>query len=1103
MGGSSKSVTVGYRYYVGMHMVLCRGPIDFVTEIKVDDKALIAGSITPGSYFINREDLFGGEGREGGVSGALDVMGGEASQGFNSYLASKLGSFVPAFRGVVSVVLRQMYLGINPYLKKWSFTAQRIHKRQAGIEQWYGAKAAISGQRIDGVRDYFLYDDLALEGNIYIGPPNVPGTYVEISGFLTTDVISISVPGGRTHAAWSRWAEDSQNGGKSWLNGFSITTPNNVTTDYYQTYFATAAEAAAWAAAQTPIQLTGFTSYKIHLNDYIVKMNRGGISLKITVSGSYLWQDMNPAHIIRECLTDPDWGMGYAESDMDDVAFTSAANVLYDESMGISLLWDTQISIEEFIQLICKHINATIYVERTTGKFVLKLIRQDYDENALLELNPSNVSQVQDFTRVSFGELVNSITVSYWNAAVRDTSTVTVTDIALASTQGATINTSVKYDGFTSPDIASRVAQRDLKALSTPLISCTIYANTDAADLNIGDCFKLSWPDYDIDEVIMRVATIGYGDGKSNRVRLTCTQDVFAMPDIAYIAPTPPEGVPTNNPPVPVEERLAFEVPYLEAVQQMGQSVVDSNLATNSDIAYFAIAAGRPSSNSLNARLYTNAGAGYQEQSTVDFCPFAKLSANIDRNSVSFAVEDLNDQSQIQLGSWFQIGSEIMEVVTLLSGTIEVKRGLLDTVPVEHSAGDTLFFWDVYAGEDSTQYVSGETVSGKLSTFTGSGVLPISSAPSDSVEMAGRLFKPYPPGKFQINGEYFPEIIGLGDVAFTWAHRDRRQQTGADYAGFLENSIGPEIGTSYNVRIYSEFDLLIHTESAISGTSYTYTNDQELLDAGASIVQNPFWNDTVFLSNFNGSNGSTTFTDLKGHAQNAVGGNAQITTTSPKYGSGCLILDGSGDFVNYPDSNDWDFGTGDFTVECWINFTSISSNQTIVGNYVNSSLGFSFQRRSDSSSLSFAWGDTFLKQASWTPTLGTWYHIAVCRKAGNIRLFINGVSQGSAIANSTNLSGSTSDLTIGALFVSGSYRQYTNAKIDDLRITKAGHYDADFSPPSVELGEYVIGGARLNGKLRIELESERDSVTSFQVHNVTIRRIGYGFNYGEYYGGES
>jgi hypothetical protein len=69
---------------------------------------------------------------------------------------------------------------------------------------------------------------------------------------------------------------------------------------------------------------------------------------------------MNPAHIIRECLTDPDWGMGYPEDDIDEPTFITAANTLFDEQMGISILWDRENTLEAFVQDIARHIDATV-----------------------------------------------------------------------------------------------------------------------------------------------------------------------------------------------------------------------------------------------------------------------------------------------------------------------------------------------------------------------------------------------------------------------------------------------------------------------------------------------------------------------------------------------------------------------------------------------------------------------------------------------------------------------------------------------------------------------------------------------------------------------
>ena len=122
---------------------------------------------------------------------------------------------------------------------------------------------------------------------------------------------------------------------------------------------------------------------------------------------------MNPAHIIRECLTDKEWGMGYAATDIDDDAFRAAADILYVEQMGISVLWQRENTIEAFVQDIVRHIDAALYVDRRTGKFVLKLIRDDYDPNALITLGPDQIERVENYKRPAFGDLVNSVTTIY------------------------------------------------------------------------------------------------------------------------------------------------------------------------------------------------------------------------------------------------------------------------------------------------------------------------------------------------------------------------------------------------------------------------------------------------------------------------------------------------------------------------------------------------------------------------------------------------------------------------------------------------------------------------------------------------------------------
>lgn len=145
MGGSS-SQTIGYKYFLGMHMVICHSstdsPVDEVQLIQVGDRTAWSGSLTSNTtLFINNPDLFGGEKKEGGIKGYVDVMFGGDTQAKNPYLVSQLGPIIPAFRGVLSLVLKKVYVcAMSPYPKAWAVKVKRI----AG-KNWYPSKANISG----------------------------------------------------------------------------------------------------------------------------------------------------------------------------------------------------------------------------------------------------------------------------------------------------------------------------------------------------------------------------------------------------------------------------------------------------------------------------------------------------------------------------------------------------------------------------------------------------------------------------------------------------------------------------------------------------------------------------------------------------------------------------------------------------------------------------------------------------------------------------------------------------------------------------------------------------------------------------------------------
>lgn len=1083
MGGKSKSVTVGYKHYLGEHMVLCHGPIDYVSRIRVDERIAWSGEENGGQINVQAAELFGGESREGGVSGLVDIEMGGSAQGQNSYLVSILGSDVPAYRGVVSAILRQCYLGNNPYLKKWDFRGSRIHVRQDGVSQWYDDVSEIVG--IAPVAPTSTHTiNLSATANAATGPSGGLSVGVELTGLNATDVLVIKPNLAGPNVAWSPWGSPSPVGGMSgsvyrWSvirNGDSGNVVDMGVSGTYDGY--TAARAAFMSARPNGQQLRGAGSYEFYIEDSPTGDNSGGLSLTVEVyPGASI--DMNPAHIIRECLTDPDWGMGYADSDIDATSFEAAADTLYNEGLGMSLLWDRQNTIDSFIQEIVRHIDAALYVDRKTGKFVLKLIRADYDPEELIILDESNISKVTNPARATFGELVNSVTVNYWDANTGKDASLTVQDTALVQMQGAVINTTLQYPGFTYSTPAALAAQRDLRVLSAPFLSCTIYTDSTGKDLNIGDTFKFKWGRWQIEEMIMRVTGMAFGDGKTTQVRITCTQDVYSTPAVSVIVPGGTEWVDPSAPPGPFDHELAIEAPYLELVQTLGEGDTNSALAGNNSLGYVMGAAARPAS-AINGRMWTDSGGGYGDVGGFDFCPFAELDQDIGKTDATFDYTGGIDLSEVELGTWCQIDDELMRVdaIDTGAGTITVGRGVLDTVPEAHLQGAGIFFWDQYNTYDPTEYVEGEEIDVKLQPTSGAGVVDLAAVTPQTVEIVGRPYRPYPPGNLTVEGLSYSPGPFSDELSIAWAHRDRLQQTSGTLADHFDGDIGPEEGTTYQLLGYVD-DFLSHTEDDIAGTSTTWTpvtggtvrievrsKRGEFYSWQAAnhefeygdLPQDPYWGNVVYLMYGEGADGSTTFNDRSQYAAPCIAGGVAQVDTGIAVGTVPSILFGAdGSYVRRDHGDELNI-TGadgpDFCMEAYVYCTNLTAGiNQIFGRRRNSDnyiLQIDASGNLNFSTFSGTTGTTRLSVPSGMSN-NTVHHVCVIRSGTTYYGFVDGVLVGS----NTQASGagiSTTQLFLGESENDQASR-YWRGNINWARITMGvPRYSlAGFTPPSLPL----------------------------------------------------
>jgi hypothetical protein len=169
-------------------------------------------------------------------------------------------------------------------------------------------------------------------------------------------------------------------------------------------------------------------------------------------------------------------------------------------------------------------------------------------------------------------------------------------------------------------------------------------------------------------------------------------------------------------------------------------------------------------------------------------------------------------------------------------------------------------------------------------------------------------------------------------------------------------------------------------------------------------------------------------------------GDAQISTSVVKYGTGSMKFDGNGDGVVANSQNIYSFGAGNFTVEFWVNITSFSSNRVLF-DIDNSNV---LQLYTNTSGVLNYYTPSLDRISSSALSTATWYHVALCRSGTSTKLFIDGTQAGSTYTDSNNYAaggvgvGSRLDGTISL-----------NGYIDDLRITKGyARYTANFTPPT-------------------------------------------------------
>ncbi len=179
-------------------------------------------------------------------------------------------------------------------------------------------------------------------------------------------------------------------------------------------------------------------------------------------------------------------------------------------------------------------------------------------------------------------------------------------------------------------------------------------------------------------------------------------------------------------------------------------------------------------------------------------------------------------------------------------------------------------------------------------------------------------------------------------------------------------------------------------------------------------------------------------------------GNAQISTSVKKYGSGSIYFDGTGDWLATPARPSLAFGIAPFTLEAWVYPTTLFGTKPILESRssAGSSAGYAWLVNS-SGYLNVYTNGAFLGASSSALTANVWTHVALVRTGtgtNQTTYYINGVASGTITMSGNFTDAITLETKVGGSTSSG---EVWVGYMDDLRITNGyARYTGNFTPPT-------------------------------------------------------
>lgn len=278
--------------------------------------------------------------------------------------------------------------------------------------------------------------------------------------------------------------------------------------------------------------------------------------------------DINPASVIYDVLTNTWGGAGFLPEEIDMPSFTEAARTYSDENNFCSIGAINEIPTYELIDAVNFQTRSVLYQNPKTGKIELRPLRQSssLDYGKMKKFGPGNVLDLRNFNKGSWANTSSVVQGTYMDreqlytmAPVMATNTAS----SLAKQQAV----KVAFPFVTNMELAQQLVTRELSFSLLPRFSVTIVTTRDGAELVPGQVVLLDWPEYEFWGVPCSVISVEKHSLDENTVSVKVIQYTLPLIDeSAGAAPPPPDTEFNFNPASPLGA-VVITVPFWIAFQ--------------------------------------------------------------------------------------------------------------------------------------------------------------------------------------------------------------------------------------------------------------------------------------------------------------------------------------------------------------------------------------------------------------------------------------------------------------------------------------------------------------------------------------------------------